>query len=80
MGKVHFTRDNHTEFLFGDLLNSDWRLKLSDFDAEAFIFQFDLLSFFLRGDEGIAATRADTASDDDSHSKNREDQEKDAAP
>ncbi len=67
MREIHFARDNHTEFVLRDLFNTLRRFELSDFDAQTFIFQFELLSLFLRGDKCIATTRADPATNDDCH-------------
>lgn len=73
MGEIHFARDNHAEFIFGDLLDTLRRFLLGDFDAQAFIFEFELLSSFLSGDEGITATCTNSAANDDRHSENRKD-------
>lgn len=75
--EIHFARDNHAEFIFRDLFNTLRRLELSDFDAQTFIFQFELLSLFLRGDKCIAAAGANSATNDDSHRENSEDNEED---
>lgn len=77
--KIHFARDNHSEFVFSDLLYPLRRLELCDFYAEPFVFQFELLRLSLCCDQRITSACTDSATYYHCHCQHREDYKENSA-